>query len=240
MRLEVHARPEPGLEGVALVVSGPPLHEKVAVVVRHHRRELEEVADQNHLLRTRDALGGEDHVHHALEEVNAAHAYLVNDDDLRLVQHLSDERLAVPVLRVEKTEADLERPVDGRAVLKVLRRDAGRCHGEIGRVISLKLLDEGVEHEALARPRVAGQEHVAPAAQCLHRLGLPLRKPVPIVIGHAGLLSISFAFIHVSNRLCRLKLLDVTQHIINERLRHFENPARDINIGVRCVWICLP
>ena len=155
MRLEAHALPQRGLEGVAVIVTRPQLHEHLAVIVGHDRRELEEVAHEHDLLPARYALRGEHHVHDALEQVDAAHGNLVDDDDLGLVEHLARERLAVLIVRVEHAEADLQGAVDGRAVMQVLRGYPRRGHGEIGNLALLKLLDECVEHVAFARARVS-------------------------------------------------------------------------------------
>ena len=144
MRLEAHTLPQRGLESVAVIVSRPQLHEDLAVIVGHDRRKLEEVAHEHDLLPARDALGGEHHVHDALEQVDAAHGNLVDDDDLGLVEHLARERLAVLVMRVEHSEADLQGPVDGRAVMQVLRRYPRGCHREVGNLALLKLLDEAL------------------------------------------------------------------------------------------------
>ena len=154
VRLEVHALPQLGLEGVAVIVPRPQLHQHLAVIIGHDRRELEEVAHEHDLLPARDALGCEHHVHDALEQVDAAHGYLVDDDDLGLVEHLARERLLVLVVRVEHAEADLQGSVDGRAVMQVLRCDSRRSHGEVGNLALLKFLDECVEHIALARTGV--------------------------------------------------------------------------------------
>ena len=155
VRFKIHALPQLRLEGVAVIVPRPQLHQHLAVIIGHDRRELEEIAHEHDLLPTRDALGCEHHVHDALEQVDAAHGYLVDDDDLGLVEHLARERLLVLVVRVEHAETHLQGAVDGRAVMQVLRGYPRRGHGEVGNLALLKLLDECVEHVALARARVS-------------------------------------------------------------------------------------
>ena len=102
MRLERHALPQQGLEGISLLVAGIPRHEDGSVGVRHHGRELEEVAHEHDLLLACALASRKDHVHHALEQVDAAHAHLVDDDDLRLLQDLAGERPAIRLVGVEQ------------------------------------------------------------------------------------------------------------------------------------------
>ena len=156
MQLETHAGPQRRLERVAVVVAGPKLHEHPAVAIRDHRRKLEEVADEDDLLPTGDALCGENHVHHAFEQVDAAHGDIVDDDDLGLIEHLAGQRLAILVMWVENAESDLQRAVDGRAVAQVLRGDTRRSHREVGHLAPLQLVDEGIEHVALTRAGITG------------------------------------------------------------------------------------
>lgn len=61
-------------------------------------------------------------------------------------------------------------------VMQVLRGYPRRGHGEVGNLALLKLLDEGVEHVALARTGVARQEHVTARQQGIHGLRLTRRE----------------------------------------------------------------
>lgn len=181
VRLEIEAGPVPRLEAPALEVSGIELHQQRGVAFGHDRRQLEEIADEDHLLRAVARHGLGDHPHHVVEQVDAAHRDLVDDDYLRGVEHLAGPLGAIGGADPRR---DFQRAVDRRAVREVQRGDAGGRQGEEIDVARLQVRYESVEHVALARAGVAREEHVPPVPQRAQRLGLFRCKAVTVCHFH--------------------------------------------------------
>lgn len=181
VRLEIEAGPVPRLEAPALEVSGIELHQQRGVAFGHDRRQLEEIADEDHLLRAVARHGLGDHPHHVVEQVDAAHRDLVDDDYLRGVEHLAGPLGAIGGADPRR---DFQRAVDRRAVREVQRGDAGGRQGEEIDVARLQVRYEGVEHVALTRAGVAREKHVPPVPQRAHRLGLFRCKAVTVCHFH--------------------------------------------------------
>ena len=177
VRLEIEAGPVPRLEAPALEVSGIELHQQRGVAFGHDRRQLEEIADEDHLLRAVARHGLGDHPHHVVEQVDAAHRDLVDDDYLRGVEHLAGPLGAIGGADPRR---DFQRAVDRRAVREVQRGDAGGRQGEEIDVARLQVRYEGVEHVALTRAGVAREKHVPPVPQRAQRLGLFRCKTVTV------------------------------------------------------------
>ena len=181
VRLEIEAGPVPRLEAPALEVSGIELHQQRGVAFGHDRRQLEEIADEDHLLRAVARHGLGDHPHHVVEQVDAAHRDLVDDDYLRGVEHLAGPLGAIGGADPRR---DFQRAVDRRAVREVQRGDAGGRQGEEIDVARLQVRYEGVEHVALTRAGVAREKHVPPVPQRAQRLGLFRCKAVTVCHFH--------------------------------------------------------
>lgn len=122
-----------------------------------------------------------DHPHHVVEQVDAAHRDLVDDDYLRGVEHLAGPLGAIGGADPRR---DFQRAVDRRAVREVQRGDAGGRQGEEIDVARLQVRYEGVEHVALTRAGVAREKHVPPVPQRAQRLGLFRCKAVTVCHFH--------------------------------------------------------
>lgn len=169
MRLEVEPIPVIGFKRPTLEIAGVQLHEDCTVIFRDDRGKLEEITDEHDLLSPGRDLGIRDHAHDVIEKVDAAHRDLIDDDDLRDRQDLAGTNL---LGRVAYTGAHLKSTVDGRAIVHVERRDTRRRHRRVGNATGLKVIDEPVEHIALARAGVTGKEDVTPLLQ--GNVGVPL------------------------------------------------------------------
>ena len=116
-----------------------------------------------------------------VEQVDAAHRDLVDDDDLRGVEHLAGPLGAIGGADPRR---DFQRAVDRRAVREVQRGDAGGRQGEEIDIARLQVRYEGVEHVALTRAGVAREKHVPPVPQRAQRLGLFRCKAVTVCHFH--------------------------------------------------------